>query len=318
MSRLISTGLDLMDSNSPASSGEGRGLRKDGSDFPVHMTRANSLDAEGRPACALLLRDISEQRRAEDVARRHVEVERRQEKLAALGRLAGGVAHEMNNFLQPVIGLTSLELSILPQAGTEQERETRENLEMVLECGQQMRSIVKKILTFARKDNPVAEPVDFPAALRSAITFVRGLLPPGIRVDEAIGEEASGSAIILAGQLTQVMTNLAVNACHAMHGRGTLSITLRRLLLAEQTEALGVRPGAYFAVAVSDSGHGMDAATVAQIFEPFFTTKPVGEGTGLGLSMVYGVLRDWGGTVVVDSAIDRGTEFTLCVPVSGT
>jgi two-component system, cell cycle sensor histidine kinase and response regulator CckA len=316
--RLVSTDLDLMDCDGRARSGEGRGLRKDGSDFPIHLTRASCLDAENRPACAVLLRDISEQRRAEETALRHAEVERGQEKLAALGRLAGGVAHEMNNLLQPVIGLTELELSALPQAGTEQERDTRENLEMVLECGQQMRCIVRKILTFARKDKPEAGSVDFLTALRGAISFVRDLLPPGIRIDEAIPGEASGAAVVDAGELTQIMMNLAVNAGHAMHGRGTLSIDLRRTPLATEAEDIGIQPGTYFIVTVADTGHGMDAATAAQIFEPFFTTKPVGEGTGLGLSMVYGVLRDWKGTVTVESMIGHSTKFTLYIPVAET
>lgn len=194
--------------------------------------------------------------------------------------------------------------------------ETRESLALVLESGNQARDVVRKLLMFARKAKPKLVPVDFPAALHRTIASLGKLLPPGIGVDQDIDGGAVGSATINEAELAEVMINLAANAADAMGGSGTLTIRVDRLELTETAASLGIAAGPTFRISVADTGHGMDADTRAQIFEPFFTTKPIGQGIGLGLSMAYGVLRDWKGTITVDSTVGCGSTFTLYVPVT--
>jgi PAS domain S-box-containing protein len=315
MSRLISTepGGEAL-----TGSRDGHGRRKNGVEFPIEVSRASWTDAQGGTASGAILRDMTERRRAEAERGRQEAAEQTRAKLAALGRVAGGVAHELNNLLQPIIGLTRLELDSLPSDGSAEQTESRESLATIMECGNQARDVVRKVLMFARKAKPELVPTDFPAAVRRTIALFGKLLPPGVRVDEVIEGGAVGVATINEAELAEVMANLAVNSACAMDGSGTLTIHVDRLELTEAASTLGVAGGRYFRIAVADTGHGMDAATRAQIFEPFFTTKPIGEGTGLGLSMVYGVLRDWKGAVAVDSSLGVGSTFSLYVPVTET
>jgi signal transduction histidine kinase len=240
------------------------------------------------------------------------------DKLAALGRVAGGVAHELNNLLQPIIGLTQLELDTLPSEGSAEQIESRESLDTIMDCARQARDVVRKVLMFARKAKPELAPADFAAAVSRTIASFGKLLPPGVRVDEIIDAGAVGLATINEAELAEVMASLADNAAYAMDGSGALTIKVDRLELIEAASTLGIAAGCYFRVVVADTGHGMDAATREQVFEPFFTTKPIGQGTGLGLSIVHGVLRDWKGAVTVDSSTGVGSTISLYVPVTET
>jgi signal transduction histidine kinase len=243
--------------------------------------------------------------------RQHEAIERAREKLASLGQLAGGIAHEINNLLQPALTFPELVRDRLPA----DDIESREDLELVLDSVRKARDIVRDILLYARKEDPVLAPLDLGQEIRAALAFVRNVLPPGMNLVE---EDLRGSATVLANktQLTQVLTNLIVNAGHAMNGRGTVAIAVKKVHPdAAAAQALGLEPGQpYFAVTVTDDGCGMDAATRSCVFDPFFTTKPVGQGTGLGLSVAYGILRSWNGAIAVDSAVGRGTTFTLYIP----
>jgi PAS domain S-box-containing protein len=311
--RLMTTGPHQAAGHSATSEGVGR--RKNGQTFPIELSLANWTDPQGRPASGAVVRDVTERRRVEADQRRRDAAELAHEKLAALGRVAGGVAHELNNLLQPVIGLAQLELDELPDVRSAAQDDSHENLATIIDSGNQMRSVVRKILMFARKAKPELTPLDFPAALDRADAAVRNMLPPGILVDKVVGREAVGFANVNEAELIEAITNLAINAAHAMDGKGTLSVGVDRVVLsATLAMPLGLPHGDYFRVALSDCGHGMDAETKARIFEPFFTTKPIGEGAGLGLSMVYGVLRDWKGALNVDSAVGVGSTFTLYVP----
>ena len=317
ISSLISSHLDI-GREALIGLSEGNGRRKDGTEFPIEISRADWIDAHGCKASGAILRDLTERRAVEAETRRREAAEQSHEKLAALGRVAGGVAHELNNLLQPIIGLTQLELESLPIDGSAAQTESRESLEMILESGNQARDVVRKVLMFARKARPELALADFPAAVSRAIASSGKSLPPGMRVEEFVEDGAVGLATINEAELAEVMTNLAVNAADAMDGSGTLTIRVDRIEMAEVAITLGVASGCYFRVAVADSGHGMDAATQAQIFEPFFSTRQIGQGTGLGLSIVYGLLRDWKGAVAVDSSPGVGSTFTLYIPVTET
>jgi PAS domain S-box-containing protein len=315
MDRLIS--IDARASDGDSRRREGLGWRNSGAEFPIEVSDANWIDAQGRPAHGVILRDITARRRAEAELRHRDEIDRNHDKLAALGRTAGGVAHELNNLLQPVIGLTELELDALPVRGTPAQDDSRENLAIIMDCGKQMTSIVRKILMFSRKSKPERTAADFPAVLGRTLAFVRNLMPPGIRLAIDLPDSTVGLATINEAELVEVITNLVMNAAHAMNNTGTVSAGLDRIELARpEAKPLGLGAGAYFRITVADTGHGMDDATKAQIFEPFFTTKPIGEGTGLGLSMTYGVIHDWNGAIAIDSAVGVGTTFTLYVPVT--
>jgi two-component system, cell cycle sensor histidine kinase and response regulator CckA len=161
-------------------------------------------------------------------------------------------------------------------------------------------------------------PLDLAAELRAAIGFVRGLMPPSISVREENLEAHSGCRVAAnKTQLTQVLTNLLVNAAQATKGTGTVTVSIASTQpTTDEADGLAIEPGpGYLAVSVADTGSGMDEATQQHIFEPFFTTKPVGHGTGLGLSVAYGILRSWGGAITVRSALAQGTTFVLHIPL---
>jgi signal transduction histidine kinase len=240
--------------------------------------------------------------------------ERDREKLAALGHLAGGVAHEINNLLQPALGVADLVRDSLP----EDDVDAHEALDHVLDSTRKMRDIVRNILLFARKEDPRLAAIDLVTELRAALGFVGNLVPPSITVREHDLDRHAGAMVAVnKTQLTQVLTNLLVNAAQATTGNGTVTVSVDRVC-PDPKEAvdLAIEAGRpYLAISIADTGCGMDAATCARIFEPFFTTKPIGQGTGLGLSVAYGILRSWKGAITVRSQVGQGTTFVLYVPV---
>jgi PAS domain S-box-containing protein len=244
--------------------------------------------------------DVTALKRAEAERRALERQVHHAQRLEALGTLAGGVAHEINNALVPVIALTKLVARKLPDGSRE-----RRSLDVVLTGAERSRDLVKQILAFSRKEEEERrrESVDLGAVLRDVVQLMRATLPASIRV---VDEVAPAPAIIGdPGQLQQVIVNLMTNAAHAI-GEAQGKITVR------------LRPdadGAHLRLSVADTGCGMDEATLARIFEPFFTTKPVGEGTGLGLSMVHGILKDHGGRIEVKSTPGQGTCFDLVLPI---
>jgi signal transduction histidine kinase len=245
--------------------------------------------------------------------RRHEAAEGERNKLAALGQLAGGVAHEINNLLQPALTFPEMVRDRLPP----EDIESREDLDLVMESVRKAKEIVRNILLYSRNEEPTLEPVDVAAETGAALRLVSDLLPPGIALRQSIGI-GKVVAHVNRTQLSQVLTNLVINAVHATGDNGTIEVAVGRAQpTAAEAAALEIEPGIdYLTLRVIDHGTGMDAATLARIFEPFFTTKPIGVGTGLGLSVVFGILRSWKGAVAVDSALGRGTIFTLYVPVA--
>ncbi len=268
-------------------------------------------DESGAPARVVgIAQDVTEQVE-------HDSTERQREKLSALGHLAGGVAHELNNLLLPIISLAEQigeDVAALPEQQLDL-ADTHESLKVMMDCGRQARDIVQKILLFARKESPTIALVDMPSTLRDSLGFIRKLLPHTITLDESIDQEVTGYARLNRGELIEVLANLGVNAVHAMDDRGTLRVALAKAELDSRTAILnGLEPGNYFQIAVTDTGCGMDEATLEHIFEPFFTTKQVGKGTGLGLSVAHGILRAWRGAITATSKVGEGTTFTLLIP----
>jgi PAS domain S-box-containing protein len=288
---------------------EYRVVRDDGSMRVVQSDLGMLHGDDGRMGQLLItFRDVTELRAAEARARDLEQQLQHARKLEALGTLAGGVAHDLNNTLVPVLSLSKLTMRRLSA-------ESREyaNLVTIHKAGERARDLVQQILAFSRKEAPTRERLDLAALLRDSLGMVRASLPATIRIEEVIDEVPP--LLGVAGQLHQIVLNLVVNAAQAIGDKmGTLSVVLRAgsYALPTGTGVDAMMPAVK--LSVSDSGHGMDEATMRRIFEPFFTTKAVGEGTGLGLSVVHGIIAQHGGRVTVASKIGEGTQFDVFLP----
>lgn len=235
------------------------------------------------------------------------------EKLRAMGTLAGGIAHDFNNILGAIIGFTELVFDDVPA-----QSQTAENLRRVLKASQRAKDLVRQILAFSRRSEPQRVPVRLGSIVEETFKLLRASLPSTIDIQTRI--HASGDTVIAdPTQLHQVLMNLGTNAGHAMrqHG-GLLHVNVDQCLVPTQTngETPELAPGTYFRLSVTDTGHGMSPEVIERIFEPFFTTKPVGEGTGLGLSVVHGIIKDHGGEITVTSRPGHGTTFKLYLPAA--
>ncbi|MBP2299220.1 ATP-binding protein [Azospirillum picis] len=281
-------------------------VRADGGLLRDRLSLAPIRDGNGPSTAYLLLH--------EDAAatRERESQEREREKLVALGQLAGGVAHEINNLLHPVINLAK-DAEFMWEEG----QDARRHLRMIGSCGVKAADIVRKVLSFARQGSGPRLPVDFGEAVLAAVELSRGSLPPSFEITVR-NDNASGRILASATEISQIVTNLLINASHATKGRGRALISLDMVAAPPDRAAKGPGAAPWFRLSVTDTGPGMDDAVRARIFEPFFTTKPVGEGTGLGLSVVYGIVKDWGGTIEVETAPDEGTRFLITVPPIGS
>ncbi|HEX4331694.1 MAG TPA: cache domain-containing protein [Usitatibacter sp.] len=235
---------------------------------------------------------------------------RQAEKMEAIGRLAGGIAHDFNNNLGGIIGYGEMLLEGTPEGSPEQ-RYARN----LLIAANRARELVDQILTYSRTQKVLRGPVELGRIVRETLEVIRGSLPADIALVPAL-DEAPLMILGDATQLHQVVMNLCTNATHAMASGGTLSVSLDAVELEREVvfthDVLAAGP--YARLAVADTGEGMDAATLARIFEPFFTTKEIGRGTGLGLSLVYGIVADSGGAIHVTSEAGRGSRFEIHLP----
>jgi len=235
------------------------------------------------------------------------------QKMEAVGTLAGGIAHDFNNILAGIQGYVELALDDLSQ-----ESPVRDNLKQVMSCTNRATKLVKQILTFSRKDQQEREkePVRVSSIIKEGLEMLRSSLPATIKISRKIQSESS---VVMADptQIHQVLVNLCTNASHAMRDKGgRLQVSLTDVDLESETrigdEHLG--RGHYVKLSVSDSGCGMEKDVLERIFEPFFTTKNVNEGTGLGLSVVHGIIKSHAGAIAVSSTPGEGTTFDIFLP----
>jgi signal transduction histidine kinase/CheY-like chemotaxis protein len=283
--------------------------RRDGTTFPAHVTIAPLRDEhENMPEYAVVIRDLSEQVQAEENLRRSEEQLRHSQKMDAIGRLASGIAHDFNNVLTAIQGHVQFLLEDLPA-----DLASRDDAEEIRKAADRATELTRQLLTFARKQP--SQPVSLnPNALITDIEkLLRRLIRADVTLDTAL--EDVPNVLIDPGQLEQVIVNLVVNARDAIGSAGGITITTSTMTLDEIYSARGLNltPGEYVNISVSDTGMGMSVETQLQIFEPFFTTKS--EGTGLGLSTVYGIVKQAGGHVSVYSEPGRGTTFKVFLPV---
>ena len=278
------------------------GMHRDGREIPVELA-ITRVDLGGGWLFSAFVRDISERKLLESQLRQA-------QKMEAVGRLAGGVAHDFNNVLTAIFGYTELVLEELPAASS-----ARQDLEEIRKAAQRASALTRQLLAFSRQQ--VLEPVvlQLNELVEDVDKMLRRLLGEDVELRLSLARDL-GNVRADPGQLQQVLMNLIVNARDAMPTGGKLLIETANADLTEQYAQLHqpVAPGRYVMLAVSDTGSGMDADTKTRIFEPFFTTKEKGKGTGLGLSTVYGIVKQSAGYIWVYSEVGRGTTFKVYVP----
>ena len=235
---------------------------------------------------------------------------RQSHKMQAIGTMAGGIAHDFNNILGAILGNVDLARQ---DAGADSAAQV--SLDEIEKAGRRARDLVRQILTFSRNEAPRRLSVQLAEVVHDTVRLLKVTLPPGVELRVQI-DDAAPSVLADATQVEQALLNLCTNAIHAVgSGRGTVGIELGQAQLdAQRAEALGIEPGRYATLTVRDTGSGMDTTTLQRIFEPFFTTKQVGQGTGLGLAVVHGVMRSHVGTIDVESTPGNGSAFTLYFP----
>jgi signal transduction histidine kinase/ActR/RegA family two-component response regulator len=237
---------------------------------------------------------------------------RQSQKMEAIGTLAGGIAHDFNNILGAIVGYGELAQQQAPEGSS-----LRRYLDHIMQAAGRARALVDRILGFSRSGLAERIPVRVQAVVAETLLLLRASLPPNVRLEQDL-LAADSTVIGDETRLHQVTMNLCTNAVQAMRAGGVLRVVLERVELS-MPHALGrgqLAAGAYVHLMVSDTGTGIPPQIVDRIFDPFFTTKSVGEGTGLGLSLVHGIVADLGGAIEVSSAVGEGTTFQIWLPAS--
>jgi NO-binding membrane sensor protein with MHYT domain/signal transduction histidine kinase/ActR/RegA family two-component response regulator len=282
------------------------------------MTRAME-DASGNVEFVGAVMDITERKRAEEAQRAHEREHQELQgqlqqaaKMEAIGRLAGGIAHDFNNILGAILGYGELAQKNL------EGRAVRRHVDQVMQAGARGKGLVERILAFSRSGLGERVPVHVQSVVEETLEILAASLLPQVRLEKRL--DAGDTAVVGdATQLHQVAMNLCTNALQAMEHGGVLTVVLdresvpERRLLSHGT----LLPGPYVRLSVSDTGSGIPPAVLERMFDPFFTTKAVGDGTGLGLSLVHGIVADFGGAIDVTTQAGVGTSFTVWLPTSG-
>jgi PAS domain S-box-containing protein len=278
----------------------------------VFIRRRLVLDDAGQPTrCVGVVQDITERKQAEAQRARLEKQLRQAQKMEAIGNLAGGIAHDFNNILTAIMAHAELLDLELPRENTE--AHLRESVHEILSASARARDMVRQILTFSRKQPVERKQLAIDAVVQDALKLVRVTLPAGVELKS----DLKSQRVVMAneGQIHQVVLNLCTNSAQALGGRGgVITVKLTAVTLDDARSRPPLKMGEHVLLEISDTGCGMDAATVERIFEPFFTTKSLGQGTGLGLAVVHGVVQAHEGAIFVESAPGQGTTFSLYLP----
>ncbi|MBC8087191.1 MAG: response regulator [Phycisphaerae bacterium] len=286
--------------------------RLDGSTLPVE-TRAVLFSDQGRLAIHLVVRDMTQRVAAEVISRTVEERMHQAQRMEASGALAGGVAHEVNNMMTVVLGYSDFLLTDghLPL-------EAIPDVQQIAKAATRAAAITQQLLAFSRRIHHTPAVIDLGEWVRTSISMLQRLLTGSRTL--TVAHEISAPVRIDPAQLEQVLTNLVLNARDATQPYGNVTISTNVVHLtfgSTSAEGVVIPAGEYVTLSVSDNGSGMSDDTMKRIFEPFFSTKPVGEGTGLGLAAVHGMLRQSGGYITVESTVGEGSNFVVLLPVHG-
>jgi PAS domain S-box-containing protein len=279
--------------------------KKDGSSYELDVIISPVLDEAGRLKNFVAVeRDVTEEVRLQE----HM---RQRQKMEALGTLAGGIAHDFNNILMPILINTEMALLDEPEASP-----TSKQLKLVLEAANRGKDLVKQIITFSRQKDQEKSIIKVNPIIKEALKFLRASIPKNIEIIDHIDAE-SATALADATQIHQVLMNLCSNAAYAMREKGgVLGVRLSEIEVDPDLAAkhIDLKPGLYLRLMVSDTGRGMTPEVLEKAFDPFFTTKAPGEGTGMGLAVVHGIVENHGGAITVYSEVGRGTTFNVFLP----
>jgi PAS domain S-box-containing protein len=282
---------------------EFKALRKDGKDVHIEISATRTF-YKGRAVSLTFHRDVTQ--------RKQLEAQLQQaQKMEALGTLAGGVAHDFNNILAVIVGCTDL-LLLIHREDLKSER----HLIQILDAANRATNLVQQILTFSRQRTVDKKPLQLSLIVKEVLKMLRSSLPSTIQIKQYVSPD-SGMALADPTQIHQILMNLCTNAAYAMREQGgLLDVSLSNLDIPSGNgdNYPDLSPGAYLRLTVSDTGHGMKREVLERIFDPYFTTKNPGEGTGLGLAVVHGIIQDYKGSIRVHSEPGQGTTFQILLP----
>ena len=286
-------------------------LRLDGGETHVQAI-ASPVIFRGETAILTAVRDITEQKRAEAEKGRLESQLQQAQKMESIGTLAGGIAHDFNNILSPIMIHSEMAMMDLPA-----ESPLQKSVKQIYKAGERARDLVKQILTFARMGGDNKAPISITLILKEAIKLLRSTIPTTIDIQYGI-ETEQDTVLADPTQINQIVMNLCTNAAYAMREKGGV---LELILAAEHINKDYVNrfgdlnPGHYLRLSIRDTGSGIDPEIIDRIFEPYFTTKGPGEGTGMGLALIHGIVKSYGGDIAVASERGKGTTFHVMLPI---
>lgn len=285
-------------------------FKKDGEAVPVEAN-CRLIRYRNEPAILVVARDISKRKAAEERAKQLQAQLQHAQKLESLGGMAAGIAHDLNNILYPILGYAELAMGEIPASGP-----LREFLTQVLASTRRGRDLVARILAFGRESVEDRRPVDIQDEIQQVVSLLEHVLPPGVELKSNLST-VSGTIVAAASDIHQIFMNLCTNACQAMQDTGgLLEVSLAEAPLSDGPEGTGRPADRWACIMVADTGPGMTREVLERIYDPYFTTKPKDQGTGLGLSTVYGIVRNLGGGIDAVSYPGAGTRFTIHLPLS--
>lgn len=294
-------------------SGEILMKRRDKSKFVGHCHLSLAFDEKGELAVVGFIQDITDKKESEKALHESLEQLRQAQKLESIGRLASGIAHDFNNMLTAIRGYSDLALRQLK----EENRALRHSIEEIKKAAERSSELTKQLLAFSRRQVMQTRTLDINQVIKDTVSLLQHLIGENILIKTFLKSklrfvEADSS------QLSQILMNLATNSRDAMPDGGTIIIETEDVFLDEEfvSKNIEAKIGNYIRISFKDTGKGMSAETMKHIFEPFFTTKPVGVGTGLGLSTVYGVVKQLNGFITCESQLEKGTTFQIFLPLS--
>ena len=286
-------------------------LHKNGDTIPVELSVAR-IKIETTWYAIAIIRDITIRKKVEAEKINVIKQLQQSQKMESIGTLAGGISHDFNNILFPILGNTEILRLEIP-AGSQ----LQDNINEIYAATLRASALAKQILTFARPESQEIKPIEIQPIINEALTLMRSVIPTTIKIQQNIEKDYS---IIKADptHIHQIIMNLATNAYHAMENTGgELTVSLKKVLVTtSDIISSDMKPGEYVCLSIADTGKGMSEDVIEKIFYPFFTTKAAGKGTGMGLSVVHGIVTSLNGSIKVDSKPEKGSKFTVYLPIS--